>query len=118
MGDEDVAGANGLRSYAGPWKGQLVLACGKCRRRLRGRDAEDAVLKLKKSLKRRSKRDLGGVPLRVVEVGCLKMCPKDGVTVCTQAQIGRGECSVVRTAADVDALYAQCKSDEPGLLSG
>jgi hypothetical protein len=37
-------------------------------------------------------------------VPCLKMCPKGGVTVCTQAQLALGECSIVRTKEDVEAL--------------
>jgi predicted metal-binding protein len=100
-----------LRSYPAPWKGQVLLACGKCRRKLKNGSADKEVRKLKKALKRRSKMDEDGVRLRVIEVPCLKMCPKGGVTVCTQAQLGRGECSIVWTAADVDALYAQCKAE-------
>lgn len=43
----------------------------------------------------------------VIEVSCLKLCPKDAVTICTQQQLRRNECSLVRTRADVDALIRQ-----------
>lgn len=101
-----------MRSYPAPWKGQLLLACGKCRRKLKRGSTDNAVRKLAKSLKRRSKQDQDGFRLRVIEVACLKMCPKGGVCVCTQAQLGCGECSIIRTAADVNALYALCKAED------
>jgi hypothetical protein len=37
------------------------------------------------------------------------MCPKGGVTVCTQQQLEDEECSIMRTRADVNALLLQCK---------
>ena len=99
-----------LKSYKGPWKGQLLLACGKCQRKLRD-DDEHGLAKLKKALKQRSKKDAAGVPFVVIRTQCLKVCPKRGVAVCTQAQVGSGRCSIVRTGADLDALYAECKAD-------
>jgi hypothetical protein len=82
-----------------------VLACGKCQKKMK----RSWGAKLSKALKKRAKRDENGLRLSVVEVDCLKMCPKDGITVCTQGQLGRNECSIVRTRADVDSLYEQCK---------
>jgi hypothetical protein len=95
-----------MQSYPIPWKGQLVLACGKCQKKLKRSKGS----KLSKALKRRARRDQEGLRLRVVEVACLKMCPKGGITVCTQGQVGRNECSIVRNRADVDSLYEQCKA--------
>ena len=97
-----------MQSYPIPWKGQLVLACGKCQQKLKRGKTKDCA-KLSKALKKRAHRDEDGLKLRITEVACLKMCPKDGVTVCTQGQLGRNECSIVRTRADVDSLYEQCK---------
>ena len=94
-----------MQSYPIPWRGQLVLACGKCQKKLK----RSKGAKLSKALKRRGRRDREGLKLRVVEVACLKMCPKGGITVCTQGQVGRNECSIVRNRADVDSLYEQCK---------
>jgi predicted metal-binding protein len=98
-----------MQSYPIPWKGQLVLACGKCQKKLKRSKTKNGGAKLSKALKKRAKQDEDGLKLRVVEVDCLKMCPKDGVTVCTQGQLGGNECSIVRTQADVDSLYEQCK---------
>jgi hypothetical protein len=44
-----------------------------------------------------------------VDVSCLKLCPKGGVTVCTQQQLKDEECSIMRTSADVEALLLQCR---------
>jgi hypothetical protein len=43
------------------------------------------------------------------------MCPKGGVTVCTQGQVGRGHCSIVSTSEDIFALYAQCRAESVSL---
>jgi hypothetical protein len=94
-----------MQSYPIPWKGQLVLACGKCQKKLK----RSGGAKLSKALKKRAHQDEDGLKLRVIEVDCLKMCPKGGITVCTQGQLGRNECSIVRNRADVDSLYEQCK---------
>jgi hypothetical protein len=105
---------NALQTYRIPWKGQLVLACRKCRKKLK---RSDAAAKLSKALKRRARRDEDGPKLRIIEVPCLKMCPKGGITVCTQGQLGRNECSIVRKRADVDSLYQQCKAQHSMTLS-
>ena len=100
-----AANRNGLRSYPGPWEGQIILACRKCQKKLKHGGKKNGIAKLNKELKKRGNQE--GVQLRVIEVSCLKMCPEGGVTVCTQRQLGRNECSIVRTKADVDALVAQ-----------
>ncbi|HEY0760203.1 MAG TPA: hypothetical protein VGD59_13205 [Acidisarcina sp.] len=110
-GSADNENSRSLRSYPAPWTGQILLACGKCRRKLRRRAGDKAVLKLKKILKRLARRDDDGLRLRVVEVSCLKMCPRGGVTVCTQAQLGVGECSILRDRADVEALYVRARAE-------
>ncbi|RXH58501.1 hypothetical protein [Granulicella sibirica] len=103
-----------LKSYEGPWKGQLLLACGKCQRKLKKDEFGDehGLGKLKKALRQRSRRDEAGLQLLVIRTQCLSVCPKRGVAVCTQAQVGTGRCTIVRTGEDVDALYAECKADE------
>jgi predicted metal-binding protein len=93
-----------VRSYRAPWKGQLVLVCRKCQKKLKHSGKKNGIAKLGKGLKKRARHDEDGLKLHVIEVPCLKLCPKGGVTVCTQRQLGRGECSIVRTAADVDVL--------------
>lgn len=104
--------APSLPTYPGRWQGHLLLVCRKCRKKLRRTSADDELLKLKKALKRRARHDdHGGLRLHMIEVPCLKMCPKGGITTCTQGQLSSGECSVLRSAADVDALYMQCKAE-------
>jgi predicted metal-binding protein len=99
-----------MQSYPIPRRGQLVLACGKCQKKLKRSKRKGGGAKLSKALKRRAQRDDDGVKLRVVEVACLKMCPKGGITVCTKGQVRRNECSIVRNRADVESLYEQCKA--------
>ena len=107
-------GANGpephpeaLRDYPAPWKGELLLVCRKCQKKLKHNGQSSGIAKLSKALKKRARHDEHAPALHVLQVPCMKMCPKGGVTVCTQRQLGRGECSIVRSGADVDALYQQ-----------
>ncbi len=93
-----------IRSFRAPWKGQLLLACRKCQKKLKHSGRKNELSKLKKALKKRAKHDEDAPRLYVIEVSCLNLCPKGGITVCTQRQLGRGECSVVRSATDLDAL--------------
>jgi predicted metal-binding protein len=95
-----------VRTYQAPWKGELLLVCRKCQKKLK-RGGKSSISKLSKVLKRRARHDENASRWHVLEVPCLKMCPEGGITVCTQRQIGRGECSIVRSSDDVDALYEQ-----------
>jgi predicted metal-binding protein len=105
LGPIDVQ-APGLNTYRAPWKGQIVLVCRKCERKMKHAGKQSSLAKLAKLLKKRTKHNEEGQRLRVVEVACMKMCPKGGVTVCTQQQLSRHECCIVRTKADVEALVA------------
>ena len=105
-----------LRSYDLPLNGQLLLACGKCQRKLKHGDNPAHLASLKKLLKLQRKHD--DLRLRVLKAPCLKMCPKGGVTVCTPAQVARHECSILRTAEDVAILYEQCRAESLAHESG
>ena len=96
-----------LRSYRAPWKGQIVLVCRKCQKKLKHSGKKKGIAKLGKELRKRTRHNEDALQLRVIEVSCLKLCPKGGVTVCTQQQIGRGQCCIVRTQADVSELLSQ-----------
>jgi hypothetical protein len=103
MGNKkDITSA--LRSYAGPWKGELVLVCRKCQKRLEQDGGNKKLARLRKTLRKRAHRLDDTLAIYAVEVPCLKMCPKDGVTVCTGAQVAGHECSIVRSLTDVDVL--------------
>jgi predicted metal-binding protein len=93
-----------LRSYPGPWKGELVLVCRKCQKRLQQDGGNKKLARLRKTLRKRARRLDDSLDIYAVDVPCLKMCPKDGVTVCTGAQAAGHECSIVRSLTDVDVL--------------
>src|ERR1700735_2178017 len=71
-----------LRSYRGPWKGQLVLVCRKCQKKIKHSGTKNKLGKLSKTLKKRARRQEGGAVIDTVGVSCLGMCPKGGITVC------------------------------------
>jgi hypothetical protein len=100
-----MAKNEGLRSYPLPLRGDLLLVCGKCQRKLKKGDDPDGLSSLKKLLKKQ-----GGLRPHVLKVPCLKMCPKGGVTVCTPDQVARHECSIIRDAEDVAGLFVQMKA--------
>jgi predicted metal-binding protein len=68
-----------------PWR-DVAMLCGKCSRKLNGgfgkKGKHDLADVLKSALKRSGRRRA----LRVLEVGCLGLCPKRAVTVVTTAQ--------------------------------
>ncbi len=93
-----------IRSYPAPTRGPFLLACGKCQRKLKDDGAPNGIASLKKALKQRAKASSQKVSVTVLKVPCLKMCPRDGITVCTAAQVAQHQCSIVRTGEDIDAL--------------
>jgi hypothetical protein len=103
---ETIEGPGLLRTYRAPWKGQIVLVCRKCQKKLHG-GKKNRIARLGKELKKQALQEEDGPRLRVIQVSCLKVCPKGGVTVCTQSQLARNECCIVRTPADLDALIGQ-----------
>jgi predicted metal-binding protein len=107
MSNLETTGESGsLRTYRAPWKGQIVLVCRKCQKKLHG-GKKNKIAKLGKVLKKQARHEEDAPRLRVIQVSCLNVCPKGGVTVCTQAQLARNECCIVRTPADLDALVRQ-----------
>jgi predicted metal-binding protein len=107
-----------VRSYPAPWKGELLLACRKCQKKLKHDGKKNGISKLSRALKKRARHDEGAPRLHVLQVPCLDMCPKGGVTVCTQRQLVRGECSILRSGADIDALYHQYRSSALDHIQG
>ena len=97
-----------LRAYKAPWRGELILACTKCQRKLKKRKGTKAFANIKKWFKRRGKSDEGGPDVRVVGIDCIKLCPKASVTIARQQQLGNvgGEVSIIRSEADLEGLYS------------
>jgi hypothetical protein len=96
-----------LRSYKAPWRGELILACSKCQKKLRKQKGLKIFANLKKWFKTRSKSDVDAPEVKVVGIGCVKMCPKGGITIARQQQLceAGGEVSIIRSEADLDGLY-------------
>jgi len=68
-----------------PWR-NVAMVCGKCSRKLNGgfgkKRKQDLAQVLKGALKEAGRRR----ELRIVEVGCLGLCPKRAITAVTSAQ--------------------------------
>ena len=102
-----------LRSKRANW-GAAILVCRKCERRMGDRGfGPSARLRLAKALRRtvRKSKAAGGrqlkgrlAPVGVVEIGCQKLCPRDGVTVIIGAQPGCW--FVANTGASTEELLA------------
>ena len=105
-------GTYALKRYRAPWKGQLLLACLKCQKKRKRQSSRAKPLKLKKAMKQAMIEAGSELRVRVIQVACLKLCPKGAIAVCTQEQLGRGECSMVKTADDVRMLAAECRATE------
>jgi predicted metal-binding protein len=101
-----------LRSYRGPWKGQLVLVCRKCQKKIKHSGTKNKLAKLSRTLKERARRQEGRAEIDTVGVSCLGMCPKGGITVCTGQSLARHECLILRSQDDVDALVEQCAAEQ------
>ncbi len=103
-----------LKSFVGPWtrkNKQLLLACSKCQRKLKDDGDEHGLAKLKKLVKKRGKALGSPVVLVVILTKCLKVCPRRGVAVVTQEQMGAGRGSILRTTDDLDLLIRQVQRD-------
>ena len=104
-------GLNGLemlRLYRPPRTGALLLACGKCQRKLLESGRGRRLQGISEAIDSGAALAVEHLPVRVLEVGCMKECPKDGVTLCA---LRAGERFLpqpmgVHTAAEVDAFFA------------
>ena len=108
-----------LKSFVGPWtrkNKQLLLACKKCQRKLKDDGDEHGLARLKKLMKKRGKALGSAVGLVVIPTNCLKVCPRRGVAVVTQEQMGAGRGSILRTADDLDLLIEQVQRDTTSAL--
>lgn len=91
-----------LRSWPAPWQGDVLLACRKCQKKLKKHGSSSALSKLKKLVKRRNQA-YPEAAIHVINVGCMKLCPKDAVTVCRPSRDAE-RLSMVRSEADLDLL--------------
>ena len=103
--------AHDLKTYPAPWDGDLILACRKCQKKLKGNEARRDLAKLKKSVKRYNKQH-PYQPLHVLDVPCMNLCPKDGVTVCSPAR-DSNRLSILRSLKDLSLLRKMQVSSTP-----
>ncbi|HRE42679.1 MAG TPA: (2Fe-2S) ferredoxin domain-containing protein [Terricaulis sp.] len=93
-----------MKSARSQW-GEVVLICRKCSKKLGGGFGSDGDKSLAKVLRKRLRLAKGRrARVGVVEVDCLKLCPKDAVTVV----LGRepGVMRVVRRKTPAKAVVA------------
>jgi hypothetical protein len=95
--------AHSLKSYPPSWDGDLLLACRKCQKKLKGAPGMRALAKLKKTIKRRNKQHQEAA-LHLISVRCMDMCPKGAVTICLPAN-QKPMLSILRKEGDIDELY-------------
>jgi predicted metal-binding protein len=96
--------SDSLKSYPPTWKGDLLLACRKCQKKLKDEPGMRALAKLKKTIKRHNMKHLNIVALHVLSVPCMNLCPKRAITVCLPTIQAAG-LSVLRNEDEIDALY-------------
>jgi predicted metal-binding protein len=94
-----------IKSYPPTWKGDLLLACRKCQKKLKGESGMRALAKLKKTIKRHNKMH-SGTELCLISVPCMDMCPKGAVTVCLPRKI-QTPLVLIRTEDEIEALYRE-----------
>jgi predicted metal-binding protein len=94
---------NDRKTYRAPWQGQLLLACRKCQKKLKGERDLRALAKLKKTVKRLNKEHVGK-PLHIINVPCMDLCPRHGVTVCETESTPR-RLSILRSESDIELLF-------------
>lgn len=89
----------------GPWT-ELLAVCRKCGRKLKRRGFGPAGRDdLPEALKHRLRETRRRRAVRVIEVGCLGVCPKGGVTVLRGD--APGEMLVVPAGTEIDQLVAR-----------
>ncbi len=77
----------GIRSVSTPWR-DIILVCRKCSKRVDGGFGEKGRLSLRQALRdalrtRGRRRDV-----RIVEIGCVGLCPKGAVTTSRASRPG------------------------------
>jgi ABC-type arginine transport system ATPase subunit len=75
------------RSYPAPWKGEIILACKRCQKRLRKSRPSARFARLRKWVHAKVRKDKLSAPVHLVEIPCQKICPKNGIVVCNRAQL-------------------------------
>jgi predicted metal-binding protein len=104
MGKKHKAVSGEIMTVAGPWR-DMLLVCRKCSRKLDGGFGPDRKESLPDAFKQVLRATGRRRVVRILEVGCLGVCPKDAVTVMRGAM--PGEMLVVPEGLELAALAAR-----------
>lgn len=110
MSKKKFPGGTEIVASQGPWR-ELLLVCRKCSKKLKGGFGEEGEDSLPKALKPLLRERGLRRSVRVLEVGCLGLCPKGGVTVVASSR--PGEMLVVPEGADLHQLAARLHRETP-----
>jgi len=100
--------AGDLKTYAAPWEGEILLACRKCQKKLKPHDSLRELARLKKTVKGFNK-EHPDQRIHVINVPCMDLCPKDGVTVCLPVRQST-ELYILRSREDLNRLWLEDRS--------
>ncbi len=91
-----------------PRTGVLVAVCEKCERRLDGKGRAKLAAEIGNALTELADEGTRTGPVRLERVGCMKLCPDDGVTVCAvhPRRFQRPEPIVVHAADEAEVFFA------------
>ena len=91
-----------------PRQGVLVLVCEQCERRLNGKGRGELATEIDGALAELAAEGTETGPVRLERVGCMKVCPDDGVTVCAMhpRRFQRPEPIAVHAAEEAEVFFA------------
>lgn len=98
-----------LRLYPTPWKGESVFACLKCQRKLKKGKGPKALRKIEKWFRKRSAGSAERRPVNVVDISCVDLCPKNGVTIFSARQLigPRPTLCIARSESELEQIYCE-----------
>lgn len=104
MGKKHKATSGEIVTVRGPWRG-VLLACRKCGGKLKGGFGPKGKDRLPEALRQLLRETGRRQEMRILEIGCLGVCPKGGVVVMHGAQ--PGEMLVIPEGMDLAQLAAR-----------
>ncbi len=109
-----VPSSNAIPTIPAPWR-DIAMVCGKCSRKLHGGFGKKGKHRLADVLKDTAKASGRRRELRVIEVGCLGLCPKRAVTAVSSAQ--PNQLLAIPEGADPAQVLAQLSPSAAGAPS-
>ena len=94
-----------LKLYPAPWDGQLLLACRKCQKKLKREKRLMELTKIKKAVKALN-RQQSAEKMHVLNIPCMGLCPKNGVTVFVPSREPPGHLVILQSEGDLERLHS------------